>query len=256
MKGRICSWTITLILSLSMMVFAQEGIDKIRVQWLVQDCDLSIPLSSAIVFYKVWTPDPVEGGSYFGEEVEMETDIWGMTSFKFPIAHRDRQIEYRVKKEGYVPTSGHLILQTGLTIKVCLSREGKLKEQRFDSLQVSVNGVVKDTVGQPIKDATIVAEIENGPLLCPQQLTNSSGEFSWAFESRYLDHRLNWKISKDGYLDSRGNFLIDKDKSLYVTLAPKTSLDSRTSEKNVLKDYIIPLVAATAWTAALIATAF
>ena len=169
-----------------------------------------------------------------------------------------RIVNYYVRKQDYIQVNGQFILNTGLKIKACLWPIGH--EVSKESLQFPkiITGLVKSDKGHPVTKAIVRATIEDSADSLPQEFTNSVGEFKWSFHPSVFGRKLQWNISKDGFLDSKGDFLIDKDYSLYVTLVPKKPSVSIAPEKkrDLLRDYIIPLGAFGAWAAALIVTAF
>lgn len=251
---RLSVYIVSIIIFLLSPDIKALEIDTVQVYWKIQDCITSIPLDSVTIYFIIWDPKA-------GQDIPGACTIAlspGIFCQGFDISDLQRKVRYYIRRPDYIQVNGEFNLNTGLEIEVCLWPIGYTPTKENVPSTKLITGIVKSDKGKPITAAIIRATIGDSSDSLPQEFSNSVGEFKWSFHPSVFGKNLQWNISKDGYLDSKGNFLIEKDQSLYVTLAPKKSSVSIAPEKkrDVLKDYIIPLGAFGAWAAALIATAF
>ncbi|MCK4403632.1 MAG: hypothetical protein KAW02_00955 [candidate division Zixibacteria bacterium] len=213
-----------------------RALDAVSVCWWVQDCSTKLPLDTAVVYLRIWDPD-LGSGEYFFHHCT--TTSSGLVSYPFDVDDLQRKVRYYVRKPGYIHATGEFILNTGLDIEVCLWPIGYKAPKENAQSPAMITGIVKSDKGEPITAAIIQAAIEDSSDSLPREFSNSFGEFRWSFHPSVFGKKLQWNISKDGYLDSKGNFLIEKDQSLYVTLAsvPSPAPSPPEKKKGFLKKY-------------------
>lgn len=224
---------------------------SVAISGSVCDCTTRVDIGDAKVYFEFYMPGKLELTIK-----KIATDTTGSFIYGFTDSLLEHRIYYMIVDNRYVTLRSQFILENSTRLDTCLTKTGEQK--KVEGYGILIDGIVRNNQGDPLIEATIGAKIDDKIQLSPLKMTDSTGEFSWVFESRFLGRKLNWKISKDGYLDSRGAFLIDKDKTLDVTLAPIIFPEIKTPNKkgNLVEDYIVPLGALGAWTIALIRTAF
>jgi len=222
-------------LFISLFPLHLKAVDVVEVYWIIQDCSTSQPLDSAFVYIIIW--DPGSGkGRYSTAECTTRTS--GYISHEFPAYHIQRKGLYYIRKSGYIQANGEFIVNTGLNIDVCLWPIGSEPSGEIKQPPRIITGIVKNNEGNPLMGATVKAIAGEGRDSLAQEFSNSRGEFKWSFHPSLLNKSIYWQISKDGYLDAKGDFLIEGDKSLYVTLAPLLPPPKEKTRRSLKRDIL------------------
>jgi hypothetical protein len=208
--------------------------DNVPMCGSVCDCNTRLDIANAEIYFEFFKPGEL---NYLTKDsVSAITDTTGAFCHGFSDSLLEHRIYYTAVRDGYVTLRSEFILGNNTRIDTCLTKIGEQK--KVESYGIFIDGIVRNDQGDPLTEATIDAKIDDKIQLSPLKMTDSTGEFSWVFESRFLGRRLNWKISKDRYSDSKGDFLIEGDKSLYVTLAPLLPPPKEKTRRSLKRDIL------------------
>ena len=206
--------------------------DNIHICGSICDCNSRVDITDAEVYFRYYKP----GESELTTDTLTITDSTGTFCYAFSDSLLEHRIYYDIVKERYITLRSEFILGNSTKLDTCLRKIGE--DRKAESYGIFINGIVRNGQGDPLTEATVDAKIDDKIQLSPLKMTDSRGEFSWVFESRFLGRRLNWKISKDRYSDSKGDFLIEGDKSLYVTLAPLLPPPKEKTRRSLKRDIL------------------
>ncbi|MCA9420297.1 MAG: Ig-like domain-containing protein [Nitrospira sp.] len=171
--------------------------DQVQVQFHIQD-QATIPLEGAAVVCMLE-----------GKELGRATsDAQGLATLTLSHSVTERRINYRAELTGFVKAMGNLVPSTHSTQTIQLFLQ-----------EVSLDFVIKDELGNPLKGATVTCHRDGNVLT--SGTSNAQGMITLLLHSSLAQQRIHYTAQRTGFEPETGELIPSQQPALEIRLATK-----------------------------------